>query len=341
MWQILNTTGYSCAGTFQRDASGHEYWCTAIRASFEVQPDGRLRHAAEQIEVNLAPRLGGPGNRVLLADDDVIPFAPVTDILIRGTATPAGTTGAAAPLSVEIGALRKHATLHPPRRARLSRGSWRVSDIADMQQPAPLGWEACFGGTLPGQPGDQPPENPLGSGIALRAARLFDDGTEIDLPRIEGAGMDCARDPNGSRSVGFGPVPRWWRDRVRLAGTFDEDWRQNHSPAMPADHDPRFQCSGPQDQWADRHLLGGEPVRLCGFAPGGDWQFRLPQAVFRIETQFGLQVVPLPAHLARIDLWPSDNLLSMLWLGTLACNGRDEQIGTTRVALRQLSGVSA
>lgn len=340
MWQIQNTTGYKCAGTFQRDAEGHEYWCAAIRATFEVEDDGRLRHAAGQIEVNLAPRLAGQQNEILLADDDVIPFAPVTDILIRGRAQPAAATSAPAALSVEIGTLRKQAILYPPRRARLSGGSWRLLDIS-AQEPASLGWEHSFGGTLPGEPGDQPPENPLGTGIGLRAPRLFDEGAEIDLPRIEGMGMDCAQDPQASRSIGFGPVPRWWRDRVMLAGRFDADWRQNRSPAMPVDYDPRFLCSAPRDQWPCGHMVGGEAVHLRGFTADRDWRFRLPQAVFRLETRFGLRVVPMPAHLARVDLWPSDNLVSMLWLGALACNGRDEQIGTTRLSLRQLSGVSA
>ena len=340
MWQILNTTGYECAGTFQRDAEGHEYWCTAIRASFEVQTDGTLRHAAEQIEVNLAPRFAGQDNEILLADDDVIPFAPVTDILIRGVAQPAGAARAPTTLSARIGAIGKQAVLHPPRRARLSRGRWQMAGILD-QQSASLGWETCFGGTLPGNPENLPPENPLGTGIGLRMPRLFDDGAEIDLPRIEGKGMDCAQDPHGSRSIGFGPVPRWWRDRVLLAGRFDENWRRHRSPAMPLDYDPHFLCSAPRDQWPDKHLIGGEPVHLRGFTADRDWQFRLPQAIFRIETRFGTRVMPLPAHLARVDLWPSDNLVSMLWLGTLACNGQDEQIGTTRVSLRQLSGVSA
>lgn len=339
MWQIVNTTDYKCAGTFQRDADGYEFWCTAIRASFEVMLDGLLRPARRQIEVNLAPRFAGRDNEILLADDDVIPFVPITDILIRGVARPAEPARATM-LSVEVGTMRKQAVLHPPRRAQLRHGAWRLSSVAE-QQPASLGWEASFGGTLPGQAEDEPPENPLGSGVALRMPKLFEEGTEINLPRIEGLGMDCATDPHRSRSVGFGPVPRWWRDRIRLAGRFDQDWRNNRSPGMPADYNPRFLCSAPRDQWPDGRLVGGEPVCLRGFTGQQDWRFRLPQALFRVETRLGPQVMPVPVHLARIDLWPGDNMVSMLWLGALACNGQDQRIETTRVSLRQLSGVTA
>lgn len=339
MWQILNTTDYACAGTFLRDAGGHEHWCVAIRATFERQPDGLLRPAAEQIPVNMAPRHAGKDHEILLADDDFIPFAPVTDILIRGEARPASADPRPIPLTIEIGSLRKQAMLHPPRMARLSRGAWRLAETA-AQQPSPLGWEVSFGGTLPDAADDLPPENPLGTGLALRAPRLFADGTRIALPRIEGIGMDCLRDPQGARSIGFAPVPRWWRDRVTLAGQFDDSWRRDHAPAMPADYDPHFLCSAPRDQWPATHLIGGEPVLMRGFTGAEDWQFRLPQALFRIETRLGAQLMPLPARLARIDLWPADNLISMLWLGTLACNGRDHLIEVSRVSLRQLAGVA-
>lgn len=340
MWQILNTTDYKCAGTFLRDANGFEFWCIAIRASFEVQPDGTLRHAANQIDVRLAPSFAGDNNEILLADDDIIPFAPITDILIRGSAYPDEGKADPIPLLAEIGSLRKQAMLFPPRRAQLSRGAWRLQEGA-LQKPASLCWQMSFGGILPGQADDLAPENPLGTGIALRNPKIFETGTQIELPRIEGMGMDCGHDPHRARSVGFGPVPRWWRDRIGLAGQFDDDWRRNRSPAMPADYDPRFLCSAPRDQWPSKHLVGGEPLRLQGFTGDRDWTFRLPQALFRIDTRFGRQLIPLPARLSRVDLWPSDNLISMLWLGTLACNGHDEKIGTTRVSLRQLSGVAS
>ncbi len=339
MWEVLNSTDYACAGTFQRDSNGHEHWCIAIRATFEVDPDGGVRTAPKQIPVSLVPRFAGEGNEILLADDDIIPFVPVTDILIRGLATPAITEPRPSPLSVEIGAVRKQALLYPPRRAGVLRGSWHMLEVAP-QQPASLGWESSFGGSLPGSPENQPPENPQGTGSWLRAPQLFEDGTEIDLPRIEGLGMDCARAPDRSRSVGFGPIPRWWYDRVILAGRFDDDWRDNRAPAMPKDYDAHFLCSAPRDQWPESHLSGGEPVCLRGFTENRDWRLRLPQALFRVETRLGTELVSLPTQLVRIDLWPSDDLVSMLWLATLACNGRDHMIGTSRVSLRQLSGVA-
>ena len=157
--------------------------------------------------------------------------------------------------------MSKRAVLQPPRRARLMRGRWRVEPTAPAPV-APLGWEASFGGLLPDARVSEPPDNPLGTGLWLRAPRQFDEGTETDLPRIEGVGMDCARDPQAARSIGFGPVPRWWGSRIALAGTFDAAWRRERSPAMPADHDPGFLMSAPRDQWPDKPLVGGEPGLL-------------------------------------------------------------------------------
>ncbi len=339
MWQVLNRTDFAAAGSFARDADGHEVWCAALRASFDVAGDGSLRIAERQEPVVLMPRYDGEDNQILLADEDIIPFAPVTDILLHGVLEPAAATDRPLPLSLQIGALRKAAVLHPPRRARLEHGRWRLID-RQAQAPAPLGWDASFGGTLPDQPEDIPPENPLGCGIALRAPGSFAHGAETALPRIEGVGMDCAQAPQGSRAVGFGPMARWWRDRLALAGRFDAAWQRDRAPRMPADYDPRFLCAAPRDQWPEAHLSGGEPVALAGFTGTRDWAFRLPQALFRAETRIGTQLVTSTPHLARIDLWPAESRLSMLWLAALPCDGRDERIEATRLSLRQLSGVA-
>lgn len=340
MWQVLNRTGFAAAGTFTRDGEGHEFWCVGLRATFTRAPDGSLRIAERQEPVALVPRYGGDDNQVLLADDDIIPFAPVTDILLRGTATPAvASSDQPLPLRLQVGALHKAALLHPPRRARLERGRWRLLD-RQAQLPAPLGWESSFGGVLPDQPEDLPPDNPLGCGIGLRAPGAFAEGAEIALPRIEGMGMDCTQAPQAARAVGFGPVPRWWRDRLALAGRFDAAWQRDRAPRMPADYDPRFLCAAPRDQWPQAHLLGGEPVLLSGFTGARDWACRLPQALFRAETRIGSRVVASPLHLARVELWPDEERLSMLWLATLACDGHDERIEATRLVLRQLAGVA-
>ncbi len=337
MWQMVNTTPFQTAGTFLRDADGHEYWCMAIRASFVTDGNGAVALAPTQIPVQMMPAYAGPENDILVSEDDFIPFAPLTDILVHGTILPAA-EAVAAPLSLEVGRLVKRATVLPPRRARLHRGHWRIVDQGRNGPVAP-GWQVSFGGLPPGPPDDAPPLNPAGCGIWLRTPDRFPDGTETDLPRIEGAGSDCIRDPFAARPVGFGPVARWWRDRLALAGSFDDAWRRDRSPAMPADHDPRFHCSAPRDQWPARHLAGGEPVVLRGFLGARDWAFRLPQVLFRVETRFARRVVPSQMHFARLDLVPDAGGFSMLWLGALRCDGRDEQIGATRISLHQIAGV--
>ncbi|NHF74543.1 DUF2169 family type VI secretion system accessory protein [Paracoccus xiamenensis] len=338
MWQVANRTPFQAGGTFIRDAHGHEHWCVAIRATFTADAAGRVHIAQEQMPVNFVARYGGSENEVLLAEDDFVPFAPAGDILLHGELQPAVSDDRPTPLTFKVGAVSKQAILHPPRRARLVGRKWKLSDQGRHDRLS-LGWQSSFGGSLPQPLDDGPPENPLGYGEWLRAPHQFSPNTETILPRIEAVGCDCMRDPQQSRVLGFGPIPRWWRPRLQLAGTFDDAWRRARSPLMPVDHDPRFACAAPADQWSEKYLKGGEPVFLDGFTGAVPWQFRLPQALFQVETKMRTGTVPSKAHIARLDLFPAESRFSVLWLSTLPCDGRDHEIQVTRVALRQLAGV--
>lgn len=338
MWQISNRTPFQAGGAFLRDAGGHEYWCVAIRATFTADREGRVHIAQEQMPVNFVPRYSGSENEVLLADDDFIPFAPAGDMLLHGDLLPAASHDRPLPLMFQVGAVRKRAILHPPRRARLVGRKWKLLDKG-RHDSLSLGWQSSFGGCLPQPVDDGPPENPLGYGQWLRAPHQFSPDTETILPRIEAMGCDCMHDPQASRILGFGPIPRWWHPRLKLAGTFDGSWRDTRSPLMPEDHDPRFSCAAPADQWSERHLKGGEPVLLDGFTGARPWQFRLPQALFQMETKLRTSIVSSNMHIARLDIFPAESGFSMLWLSALPCDGRDHEIQITRVALRQLAGV--
>ena len=61
--------------------------------------------------------------------------------------------------------------------------------------------------------------------------------------------------------IGFGPVPRFAKARVRYAGTYDEHWIENVLPFLPQDFDDRYFQAAPEDQWLDT-LAEGMSVRL-------------------------------------------------------------------------------
>jgi hypothetical protein len=50
------------------------------------------------------------------------------------------------------------------------------------------------------------------------------------MPQIECPGKAVKLPYDRIDAAGFGPLPRWHRDRVRYAGTYDEKWEQARLP---------------------------------------------------------------------------------------------------------------
>lgn len=337
MWQIENRTPFQTAGTFLRDENGHEVWCIALRASFQVNEAGQVFRAPDQSPVEMVPRYAGEDmSQTLIAEEDFIPFSPVTDVTLTGAISPQ--SSAPQPILLQFSVdnkIRKDLLLFPPRQAQFRRGRWHLADVAD-QIPCPLDWRESFGGAQP-EDDQTPPENPVGKGLALRSQRP--EGTLIDLPRIEAAGSDCLRDPKQATAANYCPMPRWWQGRITRAGTFDAGWQQARAPLMPLDHDRRFACAAPLDQLPATHLKGGETVTLQGFQPGPALMFRLPQLVLRAETVFDGGVQRQDFYLGRVNFDLGTGLLHLVWLSALRCDGRDHLIKRSRVSLQQISGV--
>ena len=55
---------------------------------------------------------------------------------------------------------------------------------------------------------------------------------------------------------GFGPIGPDWEPRQRHAGTYDERWKRERAPVLPADFDPRHNCVAPPGLWSATPLLG-------------------------------------------------------------------------------------
>jgi hypothetical protein len=98
------------------------------------------------------------------------------------------------------------------------------------------------------------------------------------MPQIECPGKAVKLPYDRIDAAGFGPLPRWHRDRVRYAETYDEKWKQARLPKglLPEDFDPRFYQAAPPDQICKGYLKGDEPVELEGMTEEGILAMRLP-----------------------------------------------------------------
>ena len=87
MHQLDNRTPYAADKAWLRDQHGTHVWAVAIKATFDIAPDGELVLADEQMPPNLAPvHLEEPGASSLAFDVDVTLPKPTTDVFVTGSA---------------------------------------------------------------------------------------------------------------------------------------------------------------------------------------------------------------------------------------------------------------
>ena len=200
-------------------------------------------------------------------------------------------------VGLQFGNWRKSFAVHGERVWRNVGIGYAASAPAPFER-MPISYDNAFGGTDDRfrDPANyrQYPANPVGRG--WRYHRYPERIVGSPLPNTEEAG-DPVRDPCGSyRPMALGPIGRSWPPRVKFAGTYDQAWRDNVFPFLPADFDSRyFQCAPPDQQIAKPK--GGERVILANLTPDGRREFAFPTVempiVFfrrragRVETERG------------------------------------------------------
>lgn len=109
--------------------------------------------------------------------------------------------------------------------------------------------------------------NPVGRGFAenwyLRAAKP----SCIPAPQVEALDQPITHFNEAYAPQGFGVVGRAWRPRLRLAGTYDQQWLEKRHPNLPADFDFAYWNGAPADQQVEPHLTGDETITLVNLCP--------------------------------------------------------------------------
>jgi hypothetical protein len=311
MWAVSNRTPYAADRNWTRDKNGMHWWIVAVRATFDLASDGRLRLADEQLPPALAPEyFGEPGKSSLRYDSDLLAVKPATDLLLVASAhAPGGRPASKVPVSLRVGQLQKQLLVHGDRVYR----SGLKTSASKSFITQPIRYELAFGGT---DLSDSDPRNhrfdarnPIGRGLALRAGQLEDQPAHaIEYP---------SGDPASVGPAGFGPIDPAWLPRRALAGTYDERWERTKKPLLPDDFDPAYGLSSPTDQRIARPLVGGEPVELVNMTPEGRLVFVIPRMSLEFRSAFGQRREPHPSQLATVLVEPDDQRLSLVWQSTL------------------------
>jgi hypothetical protein len=277
--ELLNATKMQAGYTMGMKPDGRELLVTTVKGTFVLPLEGEEPQLAdEQVPLVEADVFTGePGFSSPLYETDYAPMKPKCDVVLNGSAySQGGRPATRVTVSLQVGAISKSFDV-------VGNRIWVASligAVASQPEPfisIPISYDRAFGGVDAAHPDPAKHRfyefNHAGVGFHSQTAPEFIDGTP--LPNTEETGR-LVENPRGSyRPMSFGPIGRAWTPRVKLAGTYDQNWIDNIFPFLPPDFDERYYQSAPEDQQMD-YPQGGEEVVLKNLTPEGYTSFRLP-----------------------------------------------------------------
>ncbi|MAR89387.1 MAG: hypothetical protein CML06_00690 [Pseudomonadales bacterium] len=324
MWALNNKTPFAPERTWSRDPNGWHQWIVAVKATYDLAPDGEPTLAEAQTEPLLAPEYyGEPGLSSLRYDADLVPTKPGTDVLVNGTAhAPGGKPSTEFPVALTIAGQQKVLRVMGKRHWEAGITGPKPSAPEPVTR-VPLTYEVAFGGWDRSQPDPKrqtwDPRNPVGRGIYSGAK------THQPLHQVE----PLKGDPRHTGPAGFGPIDSFWSPRRELAGTYDQHWQQQRAPLLPVDWHPRSLHCAPVDQQTPKPLRGGEPLELKNLTPEGDLSFTLPRVYLTFTTHIDRRVEEHRGQLSSVIIEPDQRRLTLVWTTVLLCRNEADYLDQT------------
>jgi hypothetical protein len=335
MWQTENRTPFAVQRCGVRDRDGAEVWLVALKAAFDIHPDGSLSIAKEQDPVELAPAFfGDPAETSLKHESDIVWARTGTDVFVCGSAHAPDEPVQRLQIGFRVGPVQRVAAVIGDR-------VWERGPLGGMRatppqrfKTMPLRWECAFGGTdARGEPPCWEPRNPVGRGFHAKSRQDQISGRR--LPNIESLLHPINHVRDHPEPVGFGAIARHWMPRAGYAGTYDMAWQRTRRPLLPDDFDVRYQRAAPVEQQVDGFLEGQEEVRLINLHPqAANCSFRLPCVRPTFRTLFRDR--PRVTHSGRMTGVTIDTdraRLTMVWVSELPCHHDIQRLRMTQVGL--------
>ncbi|HYO56488.1 DUF2169 domain-containing protein [Archangium sp.] len=337
MWQLVNNTPYAAERCFARDRHGAEVWVVAVKATYDLAADGRLKLSEQQIAPCMTMKYRAePGRSSLLYDVELTSFKLATDVLLHGHAyAPGGRPVKRLEVGMRVGSVVRSLLVWGNRFWRKRSGTLVLSEPEPFTRMS-LSYENAQGGSESGE-GPEPTacerRNPVGTGFATRVERLVDQRA----PNIEDPRAMITSWQDRPRPAGLGPIARDWSPRLERAGTYDERWQRERHPLPPNDFDERFHQCAPDEQQVPGFLKGGEPVLLLNLFPHTErLNFTLPRVWLRFRTHLGRDVVEHTASLHTVILEPDVSRVMMVWGTHVPCHGREHLLEKTIILEKPL-----
>lgn len=327
---LINATPMRAGYTLGLDPSGQERIVVVVKGTFEMPSEGggAAIHSIQEPLVFADSFTGDPGQSAVVYESDFAPQKPFCDVLLLGSAyAPYGQPVDIVSVGLRVGLLRKQFEV-------VGKRYWAVplAGSPTPSKPEPfvrqsISYDVAFGGgvTTVGTPEmvDRYAPNPVGVGYCkFRSEDVF--GTWV--PNTQEAGTPIRSPHETYRPMSFGPLGRNFEERLRYAGTYDENWLDQHFPFLPPDFRLQYYQAAPSDQQL-AHLKGGECVELQNLTPLPLAPFKLPNISVPIEfSDVNAQHTMCLGCLDTVLLEPDEGRLQLTWRASLALKRNIQEI---------------
>lgn len=274
MFVSQNATPFLAETFPYQDKHAIKFCVAVVRATFDVDAQGNCTPAKEQSPFVFADtHYGDPETTSVRVESDFVPLKPKCEVLLDAQAVAPGERPVELLEVALFGpGIEKRAIVTGQRRwftTGIGVQASRTAPFATM----PLAWHLAYGGTDRTDPANPRGDavNPIGSGFLVSKANP--DG--VPLPCVENPRSRVRIWNDRVQPIGFGPVPRFAKERAKYAGTYDKHWKDNVLPFLPQDFDDRYFQAAPQDQWLDQ-FTEGTIFGCIGMSKSGRFGVKLP-----------------------------------------------------------------
>lgn len=321
MLELVNRTPFPAAIVPGLTKEGCDTVTVVVKGTFSLlgRADEPRPHDEQEDILYSDAFYGDPGVSSVRRESDAYPAKKRTDIVLLGHAY-APRPGPSVDVRLMIGRLERVVRVTGDRAWHRSVGGWKASDPVHFER-MPLRWERAFGGADTSDPDPRKhareTRNPLGTGFvaADRPERI--DG--LRLPNLEDPAALVTSPLDRPAPAGLGYLGRDFHPRAALAGTYDEAWRRDVCPLLPADFDDRYFHAAPAGQIPAKPLRGGEPVLVENASASGDLRFSVPSR--RVDVQLTIRdaVTEHTATLDSLRIEPDERRAVLTWKVTAPC----------------------
>ncbi len=327
------------------------------RRSYDIA-HGSVRVSEQQDPVCDADIFADPDNEMyseVLAETDLIPFKPTTDVAVLGKAcAPRGRKVYHVDCTVQVGPLQKTVRVLGDRQVESKALRGLVMSDPQPFEEMELGYRRAYGGMAKDKNGTLFSflPNPIGAGFALRGG--VDDERELRVPNIEDPSSPFTADhlvlakyeewQEAPKPASLGWTRRNFYPRYTYAGVLPEyleacyktrdQMKAKYPQAGSAEirkMDSRVYQGASEGLWGQQ-LVGNEPVRLSYLDPDyPQFEFQLPGERPTMILDLGEGPHELEPVLQTVIIDKTNNRLAMVWRGAMVYGGIEELEGATKM----------